>query len=166
MKETTDQYVQRILSNVNGEPLAVQESTPGILQELIKDAAQDKLMRRPSPEAWSVAEILAHLADAELVTAFRIRKTVNESGAEIAAYDQNSWASNGHYGDKDPSNSLIEFQFLREMNLRFLRSLTPEQWQHFGNHSERGRETVERLSRMMAGHDVNHVKQIETILKS
>jgi uncharacterized damage-inducible protein DinB len=166
MQETVEQYVERILGNVSGEPLAMQENTPGILQKLVANAAKDKLTSRPSPEAWSVAEILAHLVDAELVAGYRIRKIVNEPGTDIQAYDQNAWAANSRYAAKDPAQSLREFLALREMNLKFLRSLTPEQLERHGNHSERGRETVEQVARMIAGHDVNHVKQIEKILRS
>jgi hypothetical protein len=54
---------------------------------------------------------------------------------------------------------------LREGNLALLRSLDPEQWQHYGMHSERGRETIEHIARMFAGHDLNHLQQIEKILK-
>ena len=46
-----------------------------------------------------------------------------------------------------------------------LKTLTPEQWKHFGMHAERGEESIERLVSMMAGHDINHTEQIEQILK-
>jgi hypothetical protein len=53
----------------------------------------------------------------------------------------------------------------RQSILRLLKGLTKEQWQFFGMHSERGKETVTRVSEMMAGHDINHHRQIEAILK-
>jgi hypothetical protein len=53
---------------------------------------------------------------------------------------------------------------LRETNLALLRTLTPEQWKHYGIHSERGQETIEHVVRMFAGHDLNHIAQIERIL--
>ena len=40
----------------------------------------------------------------------------------------------------------------------------PEQWKQFGIHAERGEESVERIVEMMAGHDINHLRQIEAIL--
>jgi len=54
---------------------------------------------------------------------------------------------------------------VREANLALLKSLTPEQWKQFGQHAERGQESIEHIVRMMAGHDVNHLKQIEAMLK-
>ena len=45
-----------------------------------------------------------------------------------------------------------------------LKTLTPEQWKQFGTHSERGQESIERIVQMVAGHDLNHIQQIEQIV--
>jgi hypothetical protein len=37
-------------------------------------------------------------------------------------------------------------------------------WKQYGMHSERGKESIEHIVRMFAGHDVNHLQQIEKIL--
>lgn len=55
---------------------------------------------------------------------------------------------------------------LREENLALLQSLEPEQWKHYGVHFERGQESIEHIVRMCAGHDINHLQQIEKILAS
>ena len=70
----------------------------------------------------------------------------------------------GHYAKRDPRKSLELFRALREGNLVLLKSLTPDQWKHYGMHAERGQETIEHMVRMFAGHDLNHLKQIEGIL--
>jgi len=59
---------------------------------------------------------------------------------------------------------LEQFRVLRETNLAMLKLLAPEQWKHFGMHSERGEETIEHITKMFAGHDLNHISQIEKIL--
>jgi DinB superfamily len=165
MNETPQQYTQRILGYVEGkQPLEVQASTPGKLERLIKGLSVTKLRERPAADRWSVSEIVAHLADAEIVTGFRMRLIVGAPGAPIAAYDQNSWVTSGHYEKRDPLKSVEQFRVLREANLALLESLTPEQWKHYGMHSERGQETMELIVRMAAGHDINHLQQIERIL--
>ncbi len=68
------------------------------------------------------------------------------------------------YEKRDPRKSFERFCALRENNLALLKSLTPEQWEHYGMHAERGKETVAHIARMMAGHDINHLSQIERIL--
>jgi hypothetical protein len=165
MNETPRQYTERILDYVNGkDPLAVLGATAEALATLIAGVSTAELRRRPAPDKWSVNEILAHLADAEIVVGFRIRLILGSPGVPIVAYDQDKWAVSGHYDSRDPLRSLEQFRVLRETNLALLRSLAPEQWDDYGVHSERGRESIEHTVRMFAGHDVNHLEQIRTIL--
>jgi len=165
MSETPQQYTARILGYVEGQPpLVVQAATPATLERLIAGVPEEALRARPAPGKWSIAEIVAHLADAEIVGAYRIRLILGAPGTAIAAYDQNDWSRAGHYERRDPRQSVAQFRAVREANLALLRLLTPEQWTQFGEHSERGRETIEHIVRMFAGHDTNHVRQIEEIL--
>ncbi len=165
MKETPQQYTQRIVGYMEGKtPLAVQASTPKKIEKLIKGVPSAKLKKRPVSDKWSVNEILAHLADAEMVGAFRMRLILGAPGTPVAAFDQDSWVTSGHYEKRDPRKSLELFRTVREANLALLKSLTPEQWSHYGMHSERGQESIEHIVRMFAGHDLNHLKQIEGIL--
>jgi hypothetical protein len=71
----------------------------------------------------------------------------------------------GHYEKRDPHKSLELFRTLREANLALLKSLTPPQWKQYGMHSEHGQESIEHLVRMFAGHDINHLRQVEGILQ-
>ena len=114
---------------------------------------------------WSVVEILAHLADTELVAGFRLRLILGENGITIQAFDQNIWAENFNYRQRDPKKSLEVFRILRENNLALLASLPKSMWENFGMHTERGKETVTRMTEMFAGHDLNHLAQIERIVK-
>ena len=165
MNETPQQYIQRMTANVEGkQPLAIQAATAKRLGRLIKGVPASKLRKRPAAETWSASEILAHLGDAEIVIGFRMRLILGAPGTPIAAYDQNSWVTSGHYDQRDPRKSLEQFRVVREANLALLKSLTPEQWKHYGLHSERGQETIEHVVRMTAGHDINHLQQIERIL--
>ena len=164
MKETPQQYTQRILSYIEGrEPLAVQDATAGSLDRLIKGVPTAELRKRPAPDKWSVSEIIAHLADGEIVGAFRLRFILGSPGSPVVAYDQDEWVSSGHYDKRDPRESVELFRVLRQANLALLASLNPEQWKHCGLHSERGLESIEHVVRMFAGHDINHLQQIEKI---
>jgi hypothetical protein len=165
MKETPQDYTKRMTGNVEGQdPLKVQAATAKKLERLIKGVPAGKLRKRPAPEKWSVAEILAHLGDTEIVVGWRMRLILGSPGTQITAFDQDSWVTAGHYEKRDPRKSVEQFRVLREGNLALLKSLAPEQWKHFGMHSERGEESIEHIVKMMAGHDVNHIQQIERIL--
>src|ERR1700690_875280 len=137
VNETTQQYIQRITAHVEGkQPLAVQAATARKLERLVKDLPPAKLRKRPAPDKWSVSDILAHLADTEIIVGYRMRMVLAAPGSPVAAVDQDSWVTSGHYEKRDPRKSAEHFRVVREANLSLLKSLTPRQWKHYGMHSE------------------------------
>jgi hypothetical protein len=168
MTESFAEYAQRLRGYVGSkDPLQSMQETLTVLTGLIEGAPQEIVSVRPAPGKWSVAEIVAHLADAELVTGFRYRFIVGaDDGVSVPAYDQDRWAHAGNYRAVPLEASLKSFLALREMNLRFLKSLPEQAWNKFGMHSERGRERLRDLVQLAAGHDLNHLAQIRKILGS
>lgn len=167
MQETPQQYTQRMLKHSQGKnPLRLQKGTHKKLAALTKRLNKKQLTRQPAPDKWSIAEILAHLADAELVIGYRIRLILASNGTTIQAFDQDAWAKTFKYGCRDSKISLETFRFLRENNLRLLNSVPRPSWENYGLHQERGKESVAHLMKMMAGHDLNHLLQIEKIVKN
>ncbi len=166
MNETPRQYTERILGYQSGQmPLKILASTPTRLVRLLRGVQRRRLAARPAPDRWSVTEILGHIADTEIAVGFRIRLTLGSNGVTTQAFDQDVWADFSNYAKQDPRLSLAAFKALRERNVRLLKSLPKEKWENFGMHEERGKETVTRLSEMLAGHDINHLRQIEGILR-
>jgi hypothetical protein len=147
-----------------GNPLKMQAAAPARLAKLLKGVSPAKARKRPAPGKWSIAEIVAHIADTELVGGYRMRAVLGQPGTPIIGFDQDAWVTALHYDKRDLKKSFAQYRALREANLALLKSLTPEQWKHEGLHSERGPESVETMARMYAGHDINHIEQIERIL--
>lgn len=165
MAETAQQYISRILGNVEGQDaLKVQRATAAKLKKLVRGLTLKQINWQPQPGKWSIAQILAHLSDVEIVVSWRMRSVIGSDGITLQPFDQDAWASVFEYGDRDPKQSLEVFRVLRENNLAMLKSLPREAWDRHGIHLERGKETVAHLVRMLAGHDVNHTKQIEGIV--
>ncbi|HEY6305983.1 MAG TPA: DinB family protein [Candidatus Angelobacter sp.] len=166
MPETPQQYTQRMLNNLDGqEPLRLQQAAPKKLATLLRGKNKKQLTRRPAPGKWSVAEIVAHLADAEVVVSWRLRQIIASNGASVQAFDQDVWAGTFDYAHRDARKSLERYRVLREGNITLLKSIPKPLWDNYGVHQERGNESVAHIVRMMAGHDVNHLRQIEGILK-
>jgi uncharacterized damage-inducible protein DinB len=166
MQETPAQYRARMLGNVAGKkPETIQAASPKKIERLIRRASASRLTKRPAPGKWSVAEILAHLADTELVYGYRVRAIIGAPGTPIPAFDQDAWALQMNYAKRPAKQSLAAFRALRENNLALLKSLSPEKKKWFGIHAERGQESIATLVSMMAGHDLNHIRQIEAILR-
>jgi uncharacterized damage-inducible protein DinB len=158
-------YQSRLDAYTEGkDPLEMQSRTPALLTELIAGVSLEELRRRPLPEKWSVTEILAHLAEDELASSWRYRQMIENNGCALAGFDQDKWARLGHYSSWSPADALQMFRLLWEANLRMLNQLTNEEWARHGMHAERGEISVRDLARHMAGHDMNHVEQIRTIL--
>jgi len=161
MAETPQQYTQRILGHVEGQDaLKVQRATAGKLKKLIRGLTPKQLKWQPEAGKWSIAEILAHLADAEIAGSWRMRCSIGASGTTMQPFDQDVWASVFQYRERDAKRSLETFRVLRENNLAMLKELSPDKWEHYGMHMERGKETVAHVVRMFAGHDTNHTLQM------
>lgn len=166
MHETAEQYTQRLLSYSEGkQALGLQQATPRKLAALLRGRNRKRLMRRPAPQRWSVAEIVAHLADSEVAVAWRLRQILSSNAVPIQAYDQDRWAATFDYAHRDPRQSLESFRVLRAANLALLQSVPRKLWDNYGVHQERGNESVAHLVRMVAGHDLNHLRQVEAILR-
>ena len=165
MNETPQQYKERILKLMEGkDSVSVQRETAARLAKLVEHAQADKLGKRHAPDKWSVSELLAHLAEAEIVSFWRYRQMLEHSGSTIIPFDQDLWYKIGDYRSRDAKESLQLFRLLRQENLRLFDQMTPEQWQMGANHAERGAMTIADLVRQMAGHDINHLAQIEKLV--
>jgi hypothetical protein len=165
MPETAEQYIQRILGHVDGQDaIKVQQSTAPKLKKLVQGLTPTQLKWKPEPGKWSVAEIVAHLADAEIVGSWRMRSIIGDSGTTIQPFDQDAWVSAFDYGKRDAKQSVEVFRVLRENNIAMLKGLPEEAWEFYGMHLERGKETIAHVVRMFAGHDTNHLLQIERLV--
>jgi uncharacterized damage-inducible protein DinB len=167
VEDITNPYVKRILANVIGkDPMKVLERTPRRLRKLVKGLKKKQVRYQPAASKWSIVQIINHIADTELVLAFRLRMALAQSGAPLQATDQDKWATVLNYEKADVDEQTDLFTTVRRRNLAIWKSLSDEEWQRFGMHEERGKETVERIAQLYAGHDINHLNQIEAIRKS
>jgi uncharacterized damage-inducible protein DinB len=167
MKETSQQYVKRILGHIDGQdPLKIQKSTARKMEKAIKHLSNKQMRKRPAPGKWSIAEVLAHIADTEVVASWRMRLILGSDGTPIQGFDQDVWAKTFRYENHDPAHSLNVFRVLRENNLALLHHVSRKLWQNHGVHSERGKETIDHIVKLYAGHDLNHLQQVKAIAKS
>src|ERR1700681_3467501 len=142
MPETPQQYTERMLNHSQGkDPLRLQQAAPKKFAALTNALSKKRLAQRPGPGQWSIAEILAHLADAELVIGYRMRLILASNGTTIQAFDQDAWAKTFNYSRRDPKTSLETFRVLRENTLKLLSKVPRSSWENYGQHQERGKET-------------------------
>ena len=163
--ETPQQYTARLLSYTEAQdPLQVMQSTAGRLKQLLTGHSTGDLMRRPAPDRWSPGEIVTHLSDAEIAGAWRFRSVLAWNEVPLQPYDQNAWSRAFRYEQADPWASLELFEVLRRSTLALLGRVDPALYDNYGLHAERGKESVTHLIRLYAGHDLNHLRQIDALL--
>jgi len=158
-------YVRETLELLGpSDPVAVLAATPAWLAERAAPLTPAALRRPEAPGKWSFAEVLAHLADAELVNGWRLRLMLTQPRPPIHGYDQVEWQRRFDYAAVDPADALALFAALRRRQLAIWRTVTADDLLRTGLHSERGPESVELHRRLAAGHDLRHRRQIERIL--
>jgi len=163
--EEADAYIKAVLELVGDQdPMEILAALPGALEERIANLTDEELRRPEAQGKWSVIEIVQHLADSDLVWAYRLRTVVAQDGVELTGYDQDAWARSLRYREANATAALAQFQAIRAANLQLLRSLTPSEMKHAGTHSERGTETIEHMVRLYAGHDLAHLRQLDRVL--
>jgi DinB superfamily len=116
-----------------------------------------------APGKWSIRQIVAHLADAELVGAHRLRQVMAEENPTLIAFDQDAWTKNLDYARRKPKQSLETFRRIRGENYELLREVPAAAWDRTGNHSENGPMTLRRLLEGYTGHAESHGQQLQEI---
>ncbi|HEV2298407.1 MAG TPA: DinB family protein [Candidatus Acidoferrales bacterium] len=147
--------------------LNVLEQTPIIIEKLVSLATEDQLAWKPAMDRWSISEVLAHLADAE-VAAFRerIRMMMEQDTPKLEAYDQNAQYAAGKYTGGKAREHLKTFCHERDRSLSMLRYLPENVFTRKGVHSTIGPITVGQLMNEWAFHDLGHIRQITELFRS
>lgn len=139
-------------------PAAVIADTPAQLTRLLERIGMEQADQPIAPGKWSIREVVAHLADCEIVFAFRLRQALAEPGITIQPFDQDLFARK--YMAYDLASSLATFNAVRHWNVRLLATVTEEERSNVLTHPERGTMTFWNVVETMAGHDRNHLLQI------
>ena len=146
--------------------LEAAEKSPKFIAGAVSGLKPDVLRYKASPEKWSILEILAHLADAEIIMAYRIRQMLADTDPKIAPIDQDAWARNLGYMQEVPAELVASYGLNRYANLRLLKRITPADLEKGAFHPELNRKlTVAEMVERMAAHGPNHLAQIEKLKK-
>ena len=161
-----NEYRERLLSLLGGDDaFRVLADTPARVEDLFARIGESGLSRRFGPGKWTAREVFCHFADVEQATGFRIRQIVwSPPGHVIQPLDQDFWST--PYARLPADTAVRAFVALRPWNLAYYRSLSEADLSKVGHHPERGDESADVIIRMQAGHDRNHLAQLETIARA
>lgn len=159
-----DGYIQRILDALGDrDPLEAYAQTPDELRRRI-DAHQVNLLRsRPYADrwTWTPLEVVGHLLDVEWSLGWRTRAVYCDDRPTLIGIDQDQWVARLGHNEADPAELVDDFEAMRRINLKFWRSIPPDQMDRVGVHNERGEETLGGILRLYAGHDLYHLQQFD-----
>lgn len=152
-------------SFLDGRPIeAILSSTPSALRAALANLSATQVAAVPAPGKWSAAEVACHLADCELVFGFRLRQALADDSPVIQPFDQDKWAAT--YAGVSGLQAADVFAALRGWNLCLIESASPEARARKTTHPERGEMTFQTIIETMAGHDLNHLKQLGRIAEA
>jgi hypothetical protein len=141
--------------------------TPEILGILLDGLSEEEANWKPSPDRWSIAEVVEHLSHVE-AHCFRLRldQMLEQTLPHIVEYDQNVMAASGQYSGRDVEDSFDHWEDQRETNLEFLESLEESAFGREGRHETLGVITVRDLVNEWAFHDMGHIRQVTELIRS
>lgn len=144
--------------------LASFREAPGRIARAIDGVAAELLTRRPASGGWSVRDVIAHLADGEVMIGSRLRLMAAMDRPTLVGYDQDAFVERLGVERRGAAELLSAFRAMRALNVDLLERLPADAWSRTGWHAERGLETVEGNVRLYAGHDRLHEAQIARVL--
>jgi len=147
--------------------IPVLEQTPIIIEKIVNSATDEEMHWKPSMDRWSIGEVLAHLAEVEVIGfRERIQKMVESDSPQLEAYDQNAAYDAGRYSARKARENLHLFCHERDRSLSFLRYIPASVVTRSGIHTKIGKVTVNQLMNEWAFHDLGHIRQIAELFRS
>jgi hypothetical protein len=145
------------------DPLKVIAATPARIRTLVRELTPRQLTRPPAPGKWSLHEIVIHLAETDMVMLCRDRWIAFEDNPTLLPFDQDKWAAGWEREKESFDETLERLTLIRRSHVRLFKSATAKDLRRSGYHPERGKITLRIQLETVAGHDLNHLLQIETL---
>jgi uncharacterized damage-inducible protein DinB len=133
----------------------------GLLLDAIEGLNEEELRFKPSPNQWSIHEIIIHVADSEMVSTQRMKKVLVEESPVLESFDQEAWAKKLRYEDLDRETYLLLFKLHRSSMVPVLEGLNAEQSKRVGMYTDAGPFTFRQLLEYRVQHVRGHLAQIE-----
>jgi len=124
---------------------------------------REGLVAHPIPGKWSACEIVHHLADSESISGIRLRRLLAEEYPVIVGYDQEVFAVILRYNLRDLQPALDLFRAVRATTSQLLASMSDEDWNRPGWHTEHGLYTAETWLDLYSVHAHNHAAQLRRL---
>lgn len=149
--------------NTTGIDIQAYLHTYDQLRNAIEGWTEEQLKVKPSPEQWSITEVLSHLADHNIVVSFRIRRIIAEPNGALPPFDQDPWVAETRANEASASEILDVFQALLTYNSLLFQRLSPDDWSKSGINFKGEAVTLAAAVQGFIKHVQTHLKQIDRI---
>ncbi len=129
-----------------------------ILAQASSNLTPEQATARPGPGDWSIAELVAHLLDSDLVLSDRMKRLIAEENPSLQAFDENAWLARLDSHAMPVAEAADLFAANRRWMARILRSQDEPAFARAGVHSEVGRVTLAEVLVKAANHLDHHLK--------
>ena len=138
---------------------------PGVLRALVRDVSEDEARWKPSPDRWSIVQVLGHLCHVEANSLrYRAQVILTETNPEFPDYDPDKFVAD--FDRPSVAAALDEFERERAVSLELLRTITPDALLRTGRHAALGEVTITNLLNHWALHDLAHLRQIVELIRT
>jgi uncharacterized damage-inducible protein DinB len=129
-----------------------------MLRKAVQGMTPEQLVARPIPGRWSTLEVVAHLADFDLIMADRIKRIIALGDIPLLLNaDENLFQKNLAYQERDLEEELLLIESIRKQTGRIIKALRTEQLESIGVHNKRGLITLEKVIQLAINHISHHV---------
>ena len=160
-------YRRKLAERLGGrDPMTVMSETADILADIVARHTPGQLRTRPFEGKWTPNEVIGHLTDGEWTYGYRMRLILSEDEPAIIGTDQDRWVTAQRFNEREAAELVEMFRSLRGLNLAAWKNVTPGEMTRKGHHNQRGEESLAQMFRMLAGHDLAHIDQINRYLEA
>jgi len=131
-----------------------------LLRKSVAGMTREQLLARPIEGKWSALEVVAHLADFEIVYTDRITAIIAENEPTLPGRDEKHYAARLAYQQRDLEEELRLVDVCRSRVGRILRTLGDADLTRVGKHTEAGPLTLAQMLERIIKHVEHHVKFI------
>jgi hypothetical protein len=115
---------------------------PALLSAALRQFPKKMWLHKPSPDRWSIHEIILHLADSEASAYIRCRRFIAEPESPILNFDPARWAGTLGYFHQSTREALEIIRRLRKATHQLLVALPESVWDQTVSHPTDGRVSL------------------------
>jgi hypothetical protein len=131
------------------------------IERLVLAVTPEQARVRPTPEDWSILEVINHLYDEEREDfRQRIDLTLHQPGVEWPPIHPGEWITSRAYQQRDLAESAANFAAERARSLAWLRTLAGADWDTSRTHPAGFELRAGDLLAAWVAHDVLHLRQL------